>query len=179
MKNKKIALIMAALSLTVAIAACGTKPAETTIEEEETTVGTTAEEITEMTDNSSDETEDADPFNVDGFYRVCSNLDDHTIETFAEAAKDAYLGGDWEKLSGMIRYPITMYPDIEVTNADEFISYMEGKSVSDSDREAMENETCTCIGANSQGICMGSGQIWLADSYDGTQPQIIALSGIS
>lgn len=40
---------------------------------------------------------------------------------------------------------------------------MKDKTVHESDRQAMMDEDCLDMFVNGQGICMGSGQVWLND----------------
>ena len=67
-------------------------------------------------------------------------------------------------------------------DADAFLDYMKDKTVHESDRQAMMDEDCLDMFVNGQGICMGSGQVWLNDPNYMTdvEPQlkIIAISGI-
>ena len=63
-----------------------------------------------------------------------------------------------------------------------YLEYMEDKTVHESDRQAMMGEDLLDMFVNGQGICMGSGQVWLNDpNYMTDQEpelQIIAISGI-
>ena len=81
----------------------------------------------------------------------------------------------------MIRYPITIN-GTELADADAFLGYMMDKTVAESDRDAMLEEDYLDMFVNGQGICMGSGQIWLNDPNYMTDKeptlQIIAISGI-
>ena len=123
-----------------------------------------------------------DPAEDDGQYSIVTAMGKAEVEAFAADVKQAYLAQDWETISTMIRYPITLYPDVRVQDAEEFLVYMEGKTVHESDAAAMEEETCEDLFANGQGICLGSGQVWLLDTHymedAPPQLQIIALSGI-
>ena len=103
------------------------------------------------------------------------------VEIYAATARRAYLAEDWNALSSMIRYPITLAPDLTLTTKDEFLLYMSDKTVTAQDAAAMREETCSDMFVNGQGICMGSGQIWFLDvNYmTGNAPllQVIPLSG--
>lgn len=117
-----------------------------------------------------------------GYYSGVTTMDGEIVEAFAENVKQAYLDADWETIAVLIDYPITMYPDKEIKSEEEFLAYMNGKTISESDRAEMENETCKDMFYNGQGICMGSGQIWFIDkSYMTDEEQllkIIAVSGL-
>ncbi len=138
-----------------------------------------------------DETQDADAAGnrrTDGDespYTSVTALPKKEVEIFAKQVRKAYLDENWEKLSGMIDYPITLNPGGEVGSAEEFLARMDGKKVSDGDAAEMKAESCTNMFVNGQGICMGSGQIWLRDTgFNGIeetgdpQMKIIAISGI-
>ena len=81
----------------------------------------------------------------------------------------------------MIRYPITINGTL-LAGADAFLEYMKDKTVHESDRQAMMDEDFLDMFVNGEGICMGSGQVWLNDPNYMTDKepelQIIAISGI-
>ena len=115
-------------------------------------------------------------------YTGVTALPPEVVEEIARSLKQAYLDEDWSAFVNMIDYPITMYPDVKIEDADAFMDYVQGKHVHESDRAAMEEENCVNMFANGQGICMGSGQIWLNDASYMTDEvpelKIIAISGI-
>ena len=66
------------------------------------------------------------------------------------------------------------------------MAFMTDKAVSEADLEAMTAEYCIGMMSNGEGICMGSGQIWLRDiAFDGIEQtgepelRIIAVSGLA
>ena len=81
----------------------------------------------------------------------------------------------------MIRYPITIN-GTELSDSEAFLEFMKDKTVCESDRNAMMDEDLLDMFVNGEGICMGSGQIWLNDlnymTDEDPQLQIIAISGI-
>lgn len=204
--RKKILTGILALSMIACMTACGTKEdasieqcgtkentssmktEQTTTEETaaatiEATTAASSEETpaAESTDNSV-ETSDGNETAVEesgdsGYYVVCTNIDKRTVEEFAANVKTTYLQEDWSGLSNMITYPITMYPDVTVNNADEFLSYMENKTVSSDDRTELEKETCVNLFANSTGICLGSGQVWIGEDFN--NPGKLGIIGIN
>lgn len=118
-------------------------------------------------------------------YSFVTTLDNDGVEAFARAARDAYLEADWETLSTMISYPITLYPDHLVDTPEAFAEYMLGKAPAAEDAAEMEQEDCEALFANGQGICLGSGQIWFLDvNFDGVEQvgepllKIIAINGV-
>ena len=115
-------------------------------------------------------------------YAPVTAMDKFQIETVvAFNVRTAYLNQNWFALADMIRYPITVN-GTELADADAFLGYMIDKTVSESDRNAMLEENLLDMFVNGQGICMGSGQIWLNDPNYMTDAEpaleIIAISGI-
>lgn len=116
------------------------------------------------------------------YYSPVTAMEKSEVERLAAAVREAYLAEDWAVIAGMIRYPINMYPDVKVNNAEEFLAYMDGKTVHESDRAVMEAESCRNMFFNGQGICFGDGEIWMNDiHYMTDEPpvlEIVAVSGI-
>lgn len=122
---------------------------------------------------------------ADSPYSFVTTLPAKDVEEFASKARQAYLDEDWQTLSAMIRYPITMYPDVKVNNSQEFLSYMSDKVIAKEDRAEMEEEDCKNLFANGQGICMATGSIWFLDvnfngidQLDAPSLRIISVSGL-
>ena len=115
-------------------------------------------------------------------YAGVTAMDKFKIETeVGFAVRTAYLEENWYALADMIRYPITIN-ETELADTDAFLEYMKDKTVYESDHEAMLEEDLLDMFVNGQGICMGSGQIWLNDPHYMTDEEpelkIIAISGI-
>ena len=115
-------------------------------------------------------------------YTGVTAMDKFKVETEAGfAVRTAYLDENWYALADMIRYPIAIN-GTELGDADAFLEYMKDKTVHESDRQAMMDEDLLDMFVNGEGICMGSGQVWLNDPNYMTdaepQLQIIAISGI-
>ena len=115
-------------------------------------------------------------------YSPVTAMDKYQIETVvAYNVRSAYLSENWFALADMIRYPITIN-GAELADADAFLGYMIDKTVHESDREAMLDESLLDMFVNGEGICMGSGQVWLNDPNYMTDAEptleIIAISGI-
>lgn len=166
-------------------AAVQTEPAAepTAAPEQEAPVETAAAPEEEPSEPTPPPAPEAEPSAEDAeYYSGVTAMPKADVEEIARSVRQAYLDQDWPSIAGRIRYPITMYPDVEIQNPDGFLEYMNGKTVHESDAAVMEEETCTDMFFNGQGICMGSGQIWLLDpSYmTDEEPtlQIIAVSGI-
>ena len=115
-------------------------------------------------------------------YALVTAMDKAKVETVVGFnVRTWYLSENWYAMADMIRYPITIN-GTELADADAFIGYMIDKTVSESDREAMLEEDFLDMFVNGQGICMGSGQVWLNDPNYMTDAEpvleIIAISGI-
>ena len=120
-----------------------------------------------------------------GEYSGVTTLDAPAVESFAAEVRQMYLNADWDAVSHLIDYPITLYPETVIDDEAAFTAFMADKTMAESDIEAMEEETCVGMFNNGQGICMGSGQVWLRDiAFDGIEQtdipdlRIIALSGL-
>ena len=114
-------------------------------------------------------------------YASVTAMDKFQVETVVGFnVRTWYLSENWYAMADLIRYPITIN-DTELADADAFLGYMNDKTIAESDRQAMLDEDCLDMFVNGQGICMGSGQIWLNDYYmTDVEPtlQIIAVNGI-
>ena len=115
-------------------------------------------------------------------YAPVTAMDKFQVETVVGFnVRTYYLSENWYAMADMIRYPITIN-GTELTDADAFLGYMIDKTVSESDRKAMMEEDLLDMSVNDQGICMGSGQIWLNDPNFGTEAEpkleIIVINGI-
>ena len=115
-------------------------------------------------------------------YNGVTAMDKFLIETeVAFAARTAYLREDWNTLADMIWYPITIN-EKELKDKEAFLDFMKDKTVAESDWQAMDEEDLLDMFVNGQGLCMGSGQIWMNDPNYATDKeptlQIIAISGI-
>ena len=115
-------------------------------------------------------------------YTGVTAMDKFKVETeIGFAVRTAYLDENWYALADMIRYPITINETV-LADADAFLDYMKDKTVHESDRQAMMDEDFLDMFVNGEGICMGSGQVWLNDpnymTDEEPQLQIIAISGI-
>lgn len=115
-------------------------------------------------------------------YAPVTAMDKFQVETVVGFnVRTWYLSENWYAMADMIRYPIEIN-GTELPDADAFLGYMIDKTISESDRDAMMEEDFLDMFVNGQGICMGSGQIWLNDPNYMTDAeptlQIIAINGI-
>ena len=115
------------------------------------------------------------------YYSFVTAMEKSEVEDFCLTVRNAFLDEDWEALAGVIRYPIEIN-GIELKTAEDFLAFMKDKTVAQGDRDAMAEETCHDMFFNGQGICFGSGEIWVIDPHYMTDEapvlQIIAFNGI-
>ncbi len=116
-------------------------------------------------------------------YAGVTAMDKREVETVVGfAVRTAYLSENWYAIADMIRYPITIN-GTELSDSVAFIEYMQDKTVSETDRQAMYDEDFLDMFVNYQGICMGDGEVWLSDPNYMTDEEpvleIIAINGIT
>ena len=112
------------------------------------------------------------------YYSGFSAMDKASIEEAADKIRKAYLAEDWDSLKGLVIYPVTIN-GATVENEETFIKYMKDKKVSSDSRKAMEEENCHDMFYNGQGLCLGSGQVWLLDpSYMTDETPVIKIKTI-
>lgn len=104
----------------------------------------------------------ADAASDENYYTAFSAMSKAGIEENADKIRKLYLAEDWEGMKTMIQYPV-MINGASVENEADYLKIMKGKKVSADSRKAMEEETCKNMFYNGQGLCMGSGQVWLLD----------------
>ena len=98
----------------------------------------------------------------ENYYSGFSAMSKSGIEENADKIRKLYLAEDWEGMKTMIQYPV-MINGAAVENEAEYLKIMKGKKLSDDSRKVMEEETCKDMFYNGQGLCLGSGQVWLID----------------
>lgn len=97
------------------------------------------------------------------YYSAFSAMNKADIEKTADTIRKLYLAEDWEGIKKYVKYPVNV-SGAEVKNEAEFDKYIKGKKVYADDRKAMEDEDCKDMFFNGQGLCLGSGEVWLLDS---------------
>ena len=101
-------------------------------------------------------------------YASVTAMDKFMLETeVCFAVRTAYLDENWYALASQIRYPITIN-GTALADADAFLDYMNDKTLSESGRQAMMNETLLDMLVSEQGIMMGGGDVCLSDPGLGT-----------
>ncbi len=118
--------------------------------------------------------EDAD------FYAVATSFDKEIVEGFAADVRRTVLDENWEALSQMIAYPLTVADGTELQSAEEFTAYMAGKTLDAEVRASFEAEPCVDMFANYQGVSMADGRIWFAEVVleDASLLKIISFSAV-
>ncbi len=108
-----------------------------------------------------------------GIYRKLTTMEKPAVEEIAYNVRKAYLNEDWDSLKNLIMYPIRIN-DTEIRDADEFVEYMNGKTLSAEGRRDMENETCHDINTSKQCLNLGEDDIWMVDINVGSEkhPQL-------
>lgn len=130
----------------------------------------------------TEQTEEAAAEEDPNYYAMVTAMEKSEVERLAATVREAYLAENWATIAELIRYPISMYPDVKVNSEEEFLAYMNGKTVHESDRAVMEEESCRNMFFNGQGICFADGEIWMNDIHYMTEEppvlEIVAVSGI-
>ena len=106
-------------------------------------------------------------------YRTITTMEKPAVEEIAYNVRKAYINEDWDSLKYLIMYPIRIN-NTEINNADEFVEYMNGKTLSDEGRRDMEKETCHDIDTSKQCLNLGEDDIWMVDVNAGSEkhPQL-------
>lgn len=106
-------------------------------------------------------------------YRKITTMEKPAVEEFAYKVRKAYLNEDWDSIKNLIMYPIRIN-DTEISDADAFVEYMNGKTLSKEGRRDMENETCHDINTSKQCLNLGEDDIWIVDINVGSakHPQL-------
>ena len=106
-------------------------------------------------------------------YRTITTMEKPAVEEIAYNVRKAYINEDWDSLKNLIMYPIRIN-NTEINDADEFVEYMNGKTLSDEGRRDMEKETCHDIDTSKQCLNLGEDDIWMVDVNVGSEkhPQL-------
>ena len=162
---KKVIMLIVAACIALSLAACAAKPdAQTEVPADEPVQTAQIQEDEAPADETpSAEEQPAGPVSDDpDYYIVATNYSKNEVEEFAAKVREAILGRDWQTLSTMVYYPITV-DETELKNADEFVSFMSAADISDDYYEAVRAESCVDMFANSHGIMFGDGEVWIAE----------------
>lgn len=96
------------------------------------------------------------------YYSGCSAMNKADLEDTADTIRRLYLAEDWEAMKKYIKFPVIINGAL-VDDEKTYDKVIKGKKVIAESRQAIEEENCHDMFYNGQGICLGSGQIWLND----------------
>lgn len=145
----------------------------------ESTTSATSATTKEPEESTSASEEPSEDKGGDNYYSAVTALGKEEVEKFALEMKTAYLNKDWKTIAAHIHYPINANNEKKCSNADEFINYMKDKKIVDADLKEMQDEDCKDLFFNGQGICLGTGQIWMVDFNSGSPKlEIITVCGL-
>jgi hypothetical protein len=124
----------------------------------ESVVGETSEEgSNDATSEKSLNSDDVD------YYSVSTSKSKQEVEVFAKAVKTSILNDDWLTISKMTAYPITI----------QGVEYVDAESLANTDlvlgeeyKKALEAASWENLFANSQGIMIGDGEVWIGEILD-------------
>lgn len=125
------------------------------------------EESSEATDEPEElepEVDSAESETTD-FYAVATSFSAKEVETFAKEVREMILNSDWEGLSKVISYPITV-GDVTYEDAAAFAVEEHSNLQTEEYRAAVEAEDCHEMFCNYQGIMFGNGEVWLSEILD-------------
>ena len=96
------------------------------------------------------------------FYSVCTNYSKAEVELFAETVREMILAKDWESLSELVSYPVSMngvlYEDRAAFLSAPFDTQLNADAIA-----VLEQESCADMFCNYAGIMMGNGEVWMAE----------------
>lgn len=134
----------------------------------------TTDDVTEATDTTSDAREDDDS----DYYAVATSFSKSETEAFAADVRAAFLDGDADAVAALVSDPVTVngvsYSSEEFENTDIFAE------LSDEFFALLEQESCTDMFCNWQGIMLGGGKVWIAEvvgADGGGTLRIISING--
>ena len=164
--------IIYAVMTAVLLAGCGKAAGETTVLETEASAATSA--VVEMTAASSDETNAVETVVTDPSesaaavdYSVASDKSAEEIEGFMMQVKDWIINGDVDSIVDHMGDSIYIQ-GVEYTDPEAVRSLLSGEESPISNSEyvdSLRDLTSNDMFANSYGISIGDGQIWIQDTY--------------
>ena len=168
---KKITVF--ALCILIVLILAGCKEKETIVPETKAAVSETAAPETEETaaETAAPETEavveetTAPEDDSPDHYIACTDEKKENVENFAKKVKETILAEDWNTLSTMCCYPVSVDGQ-KVNSADEFVNKMKDITLSPAFKQAVEAETCHNMFVGSDGIMLGNGEVWLNSVID-------------
>ena len=95
-------------------------------------------------------------------YALVTDIPAVQVEAFAEVVRYNMLEKNWEALKDRIHFPLTVQ-DEEIQDWQGFLDWVNGYSLYSSSWKKLEEETCTAMFCNWQGIRMADGFLWIND----------------
>ena len=138
--KKFFAAVLAAAVLIAAIAGCTAAPA-----------AETAEENADLAEK---------------FYTFSQDIPDADIEAFAAEIRDAFVGGDWQKIADNANFPLRV-GEITCDTAEDFLAQDWDSYFSEDFISEMKAETCHEMGFNGEGFMLANGLVWVFSVADG------------
>lgn len=129
---------------------------------EEPTVAPTANPTEEPTKKS--EIESTTP---DDYYKAATNKTAQEVENFARLVRETLLAKDFEKMSELVAYPITIGGE-RIESREEFLNMDYASKVNPEFLKKVEEASCEQMFCNWQGVMLGEiGSVWIAEVLDG------------
>ena len=101
------------------------------------------------------------------YYKVATGKTAQEVEAFARNVKETLLAQDFEKMSELVAYPITIDGE-RIESQEEFLNMDYGSKVNPKFFEKVEEASCEQMFCNWQGIMLGDvGSVWISEVLDG------------
>ena len=127
-----------------------------------------ATEPPEVPAQEATESPDIETTTPDDFYKMTTNKTAREVEDFARLVKATLLEMDFEKMSELVAYPITIDGE-RIESQEEFLNMDYGSKVNPDFLKRVEEASCEQMFCNWQGIMLGEiGSVWIAEVLDGS-----------
>jgi len=101
------------------------------------------------------------------YYKIATGKTAREVETFARTVKETLLAKDFEKMSELVAYPITIDGE-RIESQEEFLNMDYGSKVNPKFLKNVEKASYEQMFCNWQGIMLGDiGSVWIAEVLDG------------
>lgn len=99
---------------------------------------------------------------AENYYARATQKSQAEVEEYARQVKELFLNHKWDKIAEMISYPIEIN-GIVYTTPSEIKQMQLEQNYSEMFMSALGQESCQAMYCDSDGICLGSGEIWIAE----------------